>query len=73
MKAMQVQSRIYMPEEYLTLEESAEETSEYHDGQIIPMTGGTIDHNQIAGNLFIALSLALKNQDYRVYFGDVRL
>lgn len=70
---MQVQPRIYTPEEYLALEESAEEKSEYHDGQITPMTGGTIDHNQIVGNFIIALNIALKNQDYRVYFADVRL
>ena len=70
---MQVQQRIYTPDEYLSIEESATEKNEYHNGKIIPMTGGTIDHNQIAGNLFVALSLALKNQDYRVYFGDVRL
>ena len=63
----------YTPEEYLALEEKAEYKSEYHDGVIIPMTGGTTNHNQITGNIYIALSLALKGQDYRTFIGDVRL
>lgn len=70
---MQVQSRIYTPEEYLALEESAEEKSEYHNGQIIPMTGGTTNHNQISLNTSFALIAALRQQDYRVYMADVRL
>jgi hypothetical protein len=40
------QQRYYTPEEYLELEEIAEYKSEYIDGQIIPMAGGTINHNQ---------------------------
>lgn len=70
---MQVQEKSYSPEAYLAMEEVAEYKSEYHDGQIIPMTGGTTDHNQIAGNLYAALNFALRRQDYRVYLGDVRL
>ena len=70
---MQVQQRYYTPEEYLALEEAADQRSEYCDGKIIPMTGGTVDHNQIAGNFYIALSIALRNQNYYSYIGDVRL
>lgn len=68
-----VEKRYYSPEEYLALEEAAEYKSEYYDGEIIPMTGGTTNHNQIAGNVYIALSLALKGQNHRVFIGDVRL
>lgn len=70
---MQVQQRIYTPEEYLALEESAEERNEYHDGQIILMTGGTTNHNQISLNISFALIATLRQQDYRVYMADVRL
>lgn len=63
----------YTPEEYLSLEETAEYKSEYRDGKIIPMTGGTINHNRIIGNLHTGLKLALKGQDYEVFFSDVRL
>jgi len=63
----------FTEEQYLALEETAEDKNEYLDGEIIPMTGGSTNHNQIAGNLYIALSLALKKQNYRIFIGDVRL
>ncbi|MFM6036219.1 MAG: Uma2 family endonuclease, partial [Dolichospermum sp.] len=46
---MEVQTRIhtYTPEEYLELEEKALYKSEYRNGEIIPMTGGTGNHNKI--------------------------
>ena len=65
--------RYFTPEEYLALEETAEYKSEYLDGVIIPMTGGSTNHNKIAGNVYIALKLALPEQEYDVFIGDVRL
>ena len=70
---MQLQPRTYTPEEYLQLEEQAEYKSEYRDGEIIPMTGGTTNHNEISLNLATELRFRLKKQDYRVYMADVRL
>lgn len=71
---MQVtQQRYYTPEEYLALEEAAEYKSEYIDGQIIPMAGGTINHNRIAGNLYAALNFTFRQQDYEVFTSDLRL
>jgi Uma2 family endonuclease len=63
----------YSPADYLILEEGAEFRSEYQDGKIIPMTGGTPNHNQIAGNFYGALNLATKGQPYRVFINDLRL
>jgi len=63
----------YSPEEYLQLEEAAEFRSEYHDGKIIPMTGGTPNHNQIALNLGGAINFPTKGQPYRVNVNDLRL
>ena len=63
----------YSPEEYLKLEEVAEFKSEYQDGRIIPMTGGTPNHNRIAVNFGGALNLATKGQPYRVFINDLRL
>ncbi|MGF1936281.1 MAG: Uma2 family endonuclease [Nostoc sp. ChiQUE02] len=65
--------RYYTPEEYLELEEAADYKSEYIDGQIIPMAGGSVNHNQIALNLSTELNFAFKKQNYRVFMGDVRL
>ncbi len=69
----QIEKRHYTPEEYLALEETAEFKSEYHDGEIIPMTGGTTNHNQIAGNFYAYCKLAMKRQNYQIFIGDVRL
>ncbi|MBW4541005.1 MAG: Uma2 family endonuclease [Myxacorys chilensis ATA2-1-KO14] len=70
---MQLQTRTFTPEEYLELEEKAEYKNEYRDGEIIAMTGGTTNHNEIAGNLYAYLKFQLKRQPYKVYIGDVRL
>ena len=71
---MQTKEKLYYsPEEYLELETAAESKSEYRDGLIIPMAGGTPNHNQIAVNLSAALNFALKGQPYRVFTSDLRL
>jgi Uma2 family endonuclease len=67
------QPRYYTPEEYLALEETADYKSEYIDGEIIPMPGGTIDHNRIVGNLYAALNFAFRQQNYEAFAGDLRL
>ncbi len=63
----------YSPEEYLKLEEGAKFRSEYQDGRIIPMTGGTPNHNQIAGNFYGTLNFSTKGQPYQVFINDLRL
>jgi Uma2 family endonuclease len=70
---LSTQLRTYTPEEYLQLEAAAEYRSEYRDGVIIPMAGGTTNHNEICLNLATNLRLGLKKQNYRVYMTDVRL
>jgi Uma2 family endonuclease len=70
---MQLLQKTYTPAEYLELEEKAEFRSEYRDGEIVPMAGGTTNHNQISGNVYANLKFSLKGQDYRVYISDVRL
>ncbi|WP_293115977.1 Uma2 family endonuclease [Okeania sp. SIO1I7] len=74
-KNMQIQThkKVYSPEEYLLLEENAEYKHEYLDGEIISMTGGTTNHNEIASNFCAYLKFALKGKSYRVFIGDVRL
>lgn len=71
--SVQSTSRRYSIQEYLALEESAESRNEYRDGEIITVAGGSLNHNQIVVNLIIALTLALKEQNYRVYTSDLRL
>ena len=71
MQATEVKKR-YSPEEYLALEEKAEFKSEYHGGEIIPMTGGSFNHNEIITNLWL-LKSKLRGKGYRFYSSDVRL
>lgn len=63
----------YTPEEYLEFEVNSEERHEYINGEIVLMTGGTPNHNQIGLNLSGALNFALKRQPYRVFVTDQRL
>jgi Uma2 family endonuclease len=65
--------KYYSSEEYLELEVNSEERHEYIDGQIISMTGGTPNHNKLAGNLYAGILFALKRQPYDVYYTDQRL
>ncbi|MBF2056885.1 MAG: Uma2 family endonuclease [Cyanobacterium sp. T60_A2020_053] len=69
----QVQIKYHTPEEYLALEEKSDFRNEYIDGEIIPMAGGTTNHNQIAGNFYRAFPLTINNQDYYTYINDVKL
>jgi Uma2 family endonuclease len=70
---VQVEKRYYTPEEYLELEEKAEYKNEYCDGEIVPMTGGTTNHNKIVLNFCRKFPLTINEQDYDIYAGDVRL
>ena len=73
MQSAQTQSHYYSPEEYLQLEELTEAKNEYHDGEILPMTGGTTNHNQIVGNFYAALKYSNKRTGYRVFMSEVKL
>lgn len=61
------------PEEYLAIERRAETKSEYLDGEMFPMTGGSRWHGLVITNLLRELSQKLKGIDCEVYPGDVRV
>ena len=74
MKA-QAQHR-YTLEEYLQLEADTDCKHEYHAGQVYAMSGGTIEHGLIGGNVFSALKTKLRaaggncralNNDIKIY------
>ena len=70
---IQTSSKYYTLEEYLELEEKSEVKNEYIHGEIIPMSGGTTNHNEIAGNFYLHFKLKMRNQNYKIYMGDVKL
>lgn len=71
---MQLEERkIYTPEEYLEFEVNSDTRHEYLNGEIIPMTGGTPEHNEIASILNAALRISLKGKPYSIFVADQRL
>lgn len=70
---VQTPPRQYSIEEYLAHEETAEYRSEYRNGEILPMAGGSINHNRIIRNLSRLLELGLQEQPYEVFLSDLRL
>ena len=69
---VQNKQKFYTLDEYRELEETAEFRNEYRDGEIVQMTGGTIDHSQIIGNIYAFLKYALRGKSARP-FSELRL
>jgi Uma2 family endonuclease len=69
----QIEKQTHSIEEYLELELASQSRSEYRNGEIVPMTGGTPNHNDISGNLYILLKSALKGKNHRTFYADQRL
>ncbi|NJL63781.1 MAG: Uma2 family endonuclease [Methylacidiphilales bacterium] len=67
------EKKYYTQEEYLALEEKADIKSEYINGEIIPMAGGTANHNRLSGNLYAILNFAFRQKEYEVFNSDMRL
>ncbi|MBE9009527.1 Uma2 family endonuclease [Pseudanabaenaceae cyanobacterium LEGE 13415] len=70
---MQTQVKRVTPEEYLELERKADVRSEYRDGEIIQMTGGSANHNTIFINWCALLKVQLRGKNAKVFGGDLRL
>ena len=71
---MPAQTKItYTTEEYLAIEISSETRHEYINGEIIPMTGGTPEHNEIASILNAILRINLRGKPYSIFIADQRL
>lgn len=61
------------PEEYLDRERLAETKSEYYDGQVLAMSGGSEEHSLIAANILAGLHSQLQPGPCRVYTSDMRI
>lgn len=61
------------PEEYLALERKAEYKSEYLDGEIFAMAGGSERHNLIVANIIAGLHSQLFGTPCRVYPSDLKV
>jgi len=61
------------PAEYLAMERSAREKSEYINGRVYAMAGASRRHNLIAGNIFRELATQLRGRPCETYMADMRV
>ncbi len=61
------------PEEYLAVERKAEFKSEYIDGVIYALAGGSQRHSLLAVNISTSLSVQLRGRSCRVYNSDLKV
>jgi Uma2 family endonuclease len=65
--------RRYSLDEYRAIEEKAEGRSEYRNGEIVPMPGGSLTHSRISGNIFTFLKFLLRDTQFELINSDLRL
>lgn len=59
--------------EYLAMEEQSEQRHEFHDGEILAMSGGTYGHSRTNTNLLIALGARLKGHRCHALDSNMRV
>ena len=73
MAVMQKKRSIISLAEYFAQEEQAEDRSEFYEGEIFAMAGGTANHNLITINVTASLRDALRNKPCKAFMADMRL
>ncbi len=72
MAAIAVQTHL-TPEEYLAWERKAPFKNEYLSGQILAMSGASLAHNLITGNIFNGLYNQLVNRECMTFSSEMRV
>jgi Uma2 family endonuclease len=60
-------------EEYLAIDRAAEVRSEFFDGEMFAMSGGSMRHAQLQANLHGELYVALRGSDCQAFTSDFRV
>lgn len=60
-------------EEYLEMENAADEKHEYYRGEVFARSGAKVPHNQITRNLLISLGTRLKGKKCEPFGSDARI
>ena len=63
----------YSAKEYLALEEGADSKSEYHNGTIYTMAGGSFNHDMISGNVYAALHSFARSGSCLAFTSNMKL
>jgi Uma2 family endonuclease len=66
-------SRRYTLAEYLAFEESTDAKNEFHDGEILAMSGASPEHALVTANMIMAVGNALRGKPCRVYSSDLKI
>ncbi|GAB4007682.1 hypothetical protein GCM10028808_11990 [Spirosoma migulaei] len=67
------QRQFITQEAYLSMERVALEKSEYYQGEILPMAGGSKQHNRIKENVSGEIYIALRGSDCQSFSSDMRV
>ncbi len=70
---MAIEIQLLTVEQYLALETESEIRHEYIDGEIFPMTGGTLNHDEITVNLTLTLGAQLMDSNCRLHTSHMRV
>ena len=68
-----ITERRYSLDEYRAIADNSEEKCEYHDGEIIQMTGGTVNHSRISRNILNLLDNKLRDSNFEAINKELRL
>lgn len=68
-----LERRRYSLADYYRIENESAEKHEFHDGEILAMSGGSPDHSLIAMNTGTSLTLRLRGGTCRVYDSNLRV
>lgn len=66
-------TKYYTPEEYLAMEEKAEFRSEYDNGIITAMAGGSLNHQQITANFTEFLGAKIRKKGCRALPSEMKI
>jgi len=67
------QIKTLTPEEYLAIERQAEDKSEYVDGVMYAMAGGSPQHNLVSGSIHTLINTHLWESPCRVFTSDMKV
>ena len=65
-----IYDRFVTVDEYLRIEESSPIRHEYVGGMLFAMTGGSLRHSEIVGNIYTAVRTGARKQHCRIYASD---
>ena len=67
------EKRFISSQEYLTIERASEIRHEYYNGEMFAMSGASLAHNTIAGNIFAVFREQFAARDCQAFIADMRV